>query len=58
MSVVYKIKPGRPSFYDTIFFQIEDRKIDSIVQGTQSASLIKVTDRYDQDKLNKEARAP
>jgi outer membrane protein insertion porin family len=54
IGVVYEIKPGRPSLYDTIFFQIEDRKIDSIVQSTQSASLIKVNDRYDQDKLNKE----
>jgi outer membrane protein insertion porin family len=42
IGVVYEIKPGRPSLYDTIFFQIEDRKIDSIVQSTQSASLIKV----------------
>ncbi|MBK8293076.1 MAG: BamA/TamA family outer membrane protein [Flammeovirgaceae bacterium] len=54
IGVVYEIKPGRPSLYDTIFFQIEDRKIDSIVQSTQSASLIKLNDRYDQDKLNKE----
>ncbi|MBL7877660.1 MAG: hypothetical protein JNL53_18490, partial [Cyclobacteriaceae bacterium] len=54
VGVVYEITPGRPSLYDTIFFQIEDRKIDSIIQNTRAASLIKVNDRYDQDKLNKE----
>lgn len=54
VGVVYHIEPGRPSFYDTIFYQIADKKIDSIVQSTRSASLIKINDRYDQDKLNKE----
>ncbi|MBK7652958.1 MAG: hypothetical protein IPJ20_22495 [Flammeovirgaceae bacterium] len=54
VGVVYHIEPGRPSFYDTIFYQIADKKIESIVQNTRSASLIKINDRYDQDKLNKE----
>jgi len=54
VSVSYQIAPGRPYLYDTIFYLIPDKKIDSILHKTQSLSLIKVNDRYDQSKLNKE----
>ncbi len=54
VSVTYVINPGRPYLYDTIFYQIQDTKIDTIIQYTKNQSLIQRTERYDQNKLNKE----
>lgn len=54
VTVIYQVEPGRPYLYDTIFYLIPDRTIDSIIHTTQQLSLIKINDRYDQGKLNKE----
>lgn len=54
VSATYLIEPGRPYLYDTIFYQIQDPKIDSIIQSTQQKSLIQKNNRYDQNILNKE----
>ncbi|MBL7873783.1 MAG: BamA/TamA family outer membrane protein [Cyclobacteriaceae bacterium] len=54
VGVTYVIEPGRPYFYDTIFYSIPDKKILAILEETKNKSLIKKNDRYDQDKLNKE----
>jgi hypothetical protein len=42
VSVIYQIEPGRPYLYDTIFYLIPDKKVDSIIHTTQSLSLIKI----------------
>jgi len=54
VGVTYVIEPGRPYFYDTIFYFIPDKNIRSIIEQTKAKSLIKKNERYDQDKLNKE----
>lgn len=54
IGVTYVIVPGRPYFYDTIFYAIPDKKIKDILTETKNKSLIKINDKYDQDKLNKE----
>jgi outer membrane protein insertion porin family len=54
VGVTYVIEPGRPYFYDTLFYSIPDKNIETILKETQNESLIKTNDKYDQDKLNKE----
>lgn len=54
VGVTYVINPGRPYFYDTIFYRIPDKAIAEIMVSEKNKSLIKKGNRYDQDKLNKE----
>lgn len=54
VGVTYIIDPGRPYFYDTIFYSIPDKKIEEIIIATKNESLIQKNDQYDQNKLNKE----
>ena len=54
VSVIYEISPGRPYHYDTIFFQVPDREVLSLLVKEKKQSLLKKSDQYDQDKLNKE----
>lgn len=54
VSVTYQLQPGRASFYDTLFYLIPDSNVARIIAATRDQSLIKVNERYDQGKLNKE----
>ncbi len=54
VGVTYVIEPGRPYFYDTIFYSIPDKKVEEIIISTKDESLIQKNDQYDQNKLNKE----
>ena len=54
VSVTYMISPGRPYYYDTIFYQVPDDQVLSLLVKEQNLSLIKKFDQYDQSKLNKE----
>lgn len=54
VTVYYEISPGRPYFYDTIFYRVPDTLVLALVKQNQSSSLIKKGEIYDQDKLNRE----
>ena len=54
VSVTYVISPGRPYYYDTIFFQVPDDQVLSLLLKEKDLSLLKKFDQYDQSKLNKE----
>jgi len=54
VSVTYKIVPGLPYHYDTIFFLVPDEQVLSLLTMGKNLSLVKKYDQYDQDKLNKE----
>jgi outer membrane protein assembly factor BamA len=54
IAVVYTIAPG-PSFtYDSIFYNIPDEKVLSLLRKNPALSLLRKGDSYDQDKLGKE----
>lgn len=54
VGITYEINPGRPYFYDTIFYRVPDTLVLALVKGSQSSSLVKKGEIYDQDKLNRE----
>lgn len=54
VSVSYKIIPGLPYHYDTIFYLVPDEQVLSLLEKEKNLSLVKKFDQYDQDKLNKE----
>lgn len=54
VNVTYEILPGRPYHYDTIFYQVPDEDVLSLLIKNKNLSLLKKSDQYDQDKLNKE----
>ncbi len=54
VSVTYKIIPGRPYYYDTIFYQVPDKAVLSLLNKESNLSLVKKYEQYDQGKLNKE----
>ena len=54
VSVTYHINPGKAYFFDTLFYQIADSGILKIIQQTHNQSLIRRSERYKQDILNKE----
>ncbi len=54
VSVTYEVLPGRPYHYDTIFFQVPDQEVLSVLLKEKKLSLIRKYDQYDQNKLNKE----
>lgn len=54
VSVTYHINPGKAYFFDTLFYQIADSGILKIIQQTRNQSLIRRSERYKQDILNKE----
>lgn len=54
VSVSYKIIPGLPYHYDTIFYLVPDKQVLSLLEKEKNLSLVKKFDQYDQDKLNKE----
>jgi len=54
VSVTYQVTPGRPYHYDTIFYQVPDDEVLSLLLKEKQQSLLKKYEQYDQDKLNKE----
>ena len=54
VSVTYEVVPGRPYYYDSIFFLVPDEQVLSLLLKEKKESLLKKYDQYDQDKLNKE----
>jgi outer membrane protein insertion porin family len=54
VSVTYRLYPGRPYVLDSIFFGIQDTVIYKLVRETQSESLLKIGEAYDQSKFSKE----
>jgi len=54
VSVIYEVSPGRPYFYDSIYFDVEDTAVYRLIDKNKSQYLIKKGDQYDQDKLSKE----
>ncbi len=54
VSVFYEVTPGRPYTYDTIFYQVPDDQVLSLLLKDRNQSLLRKHDQYDQDKLNKE----
>ena len=54
VSVIYTINPKSAYFYDSISFDIPDKKIRSIVANNTKASLIKKGDQFNQTTLNNE----
>jgi outer membrane protein assembly factor BamA len=52
--VTYTINPGKAYFIDTIFYDIEDSAVSSLVMAHTNKSLIKRGDRYDQAKFSAE----
>jgi outer membrane protein assembly factor BamA len=54
VSVTYSIVPGPSFVYDTIFYNIPDQKVLTLLQKHPAQSLLKKGDSYDQDKLGKE----
>ena len=54
VGVTYTINPGSPYRYDTILFSIQDSTVMALTKNSQTESLIKLNDRFDQNKLNQE----
>ena len=54
VSVTYDVSPGRPYFYDTIFYLLPDEEVLRVLLKEKNLSLLRKNDQYDQDKLNKE----
>lgn len=54
VSVTYKVEPGPLYFFDTIFYQIPDTRIKAYLERTKNQSLIKKSQPYSQEVLNKE----
>ena len=54
VSVTYEVTPGRPYYYDTIFYRVPDEQVLSLLLQEKELSLLRKSDQYDQTKLNKE----
>jgi outer membrane protein insertion porin family len=54
VSVIYEVRPERPYFYDSIYFNIPDTAVHHLIQKNKAQYLVKKGDQYDQDKLSKE----
>lgn len=54
VAVTYHIQPGPLFIYDTIFYNIPDHNVSRLILKSQSLSLLKKGDSYDQSKLGKE----
>ena len=54
IAVEYQISPGPSFVYDTIFYNIPDRKVLNLIVKNNSHSLLKKGEDYNQGKLGKE----
>lgn len=54
ISVVYHINPKAPYTYDSIAYDIRDKKIQELLESRRNLSLIKKGDQFDQNVLNNE----
>lgn len=54
MQVTYHLKLGPLYRYDTIFYNIEDKRVEQLLLKNQEQAAIKEGDAYNQDNLNKE----
>ncbi|WP_333821485.1 translocation and assembly module lipoprotein TamL [Ohtaekwangia sp.] len=54
VKVIYKVIPGQPYVFDSIFYQIPDTAINRIVITNERFSMLKKGEHYDEDKLTKE----
>ncbi len=52
--VNYKLKPGKPYFIDSIFYDVSDTAIFRIINDNIGESFIRKETRYDQDNFTKE----
>lgn len=54
VSVTYNVQPGPPFIIDSLFFDIPDSTMLSIILADRKQSLVKEGQRYDQDNLTRE----
>jgi outer membrane protein insertion porin family len=54
VNVTYKIEPGRPYIIDSIFYNIPDTGIFSLVKKHEKGSFIKPGEQFDQNNFTKE----
>lgn len=54
VNVTYRIKPGKPYKLDSIFYQIDDPAVDSVIMVHKSDALIKKGQVYNEENLSNE----
>ncbi|MFN8890403.1 MAG: BamA/TamA family outer membrane protein [Cyclobacteriaceae bacterium] len=54
MYVTYQVNPGPPYLLDTLLYEVPDAQVLETILKKPEASLIRIGDQFDQDKITKE----